>query len=743
MRTAHRTCPICDAVCGLRIELDDNEKVLSVRGDADDPLSKGYICPKGASLGRIDEDPDRLRVPMIRTGDQWREAGWDEAFEAVEQGLMGVIDRHGRQSVAAYFGNPTFHTMGGIFYRGPLSQSLGTTNLYSAGTIDQLPKHVAVGLMFGSGTAISVPDLDRTEYLLILGANPAESHGSLCAAPDFPGRLKALRARGGKIVVVDPRRTRTADLADEHLFVRPGTDSLLLFALVHTLLAEDLVTLRVETEGLEELRAHARPFTPAAVAPVCGVPAGDIVRLARELAAAPAAAVYTRMGTSTADFGTLTQWLVDVVNTLTGNLDRPGGVMFPKPATLEMPWGPRPFTSGRWHSRVKNYPEAMGELPVATLADEIETPGEGQVRALISIAGNLALSAPNGPRLADALGDLEFMVCVDPYLNETTKYADVILPPPRMMQMPHYDLLLLTVTVRNYTRFSPPVLPLEPGQLSEAEIMARLSLIAAGAGAHADPAQLDEAVIGQLLGIGTQIPGSPFHGMELTEARALLEGDSGPELMLDAMLRLGPYGLSLPELRRNPNGLDLGPLEPRLAEVIDTESGAVRLAPVELDPEIERLGARLVTPTAPMLLIGRRQLRSNNSWLHNVPSLVGGSNRCTLHIHPDDVARLGLDTHARVTSATGDLVVAIEPNEAIMPGVVSLPHGWGHAGSAQRTAAAHPGVNANALTDDSTIDALSGNAVFNGAPVTVAPAPAPEGEEPPVHEPVLLPVFAA
>ncbi|MER5570781.1 molybdopterin-dependent oxidoreductase [Streptomyces goshikiensis] len=743
MRTAHRTCPICDAVCGLRIELDDDEKVLSVRGDANDPLSKGYICPKGASLGRIDEDPDRLRVPMIRTGDQWREASWDEAFEAVEQGLTGVIDRHGRQAVAAYFGNPTFHTMGGIFYRGPLSQSLGTTNLYSAGTIDQLPKHVAVGLMFGSGTAISVPDLDRTEYLLILGANPAESHGSLCAAPDFPGRLKALRARGGKIVVVDPRRTRTADLADEHLFVRPGTDSLLLFALVHTLLAENLVTLRVETEGLDELRHHAEPFTPQAVAPVCGVPAGDIVRLARELAAAPAAAVYTRMGTSTADFGTLTQWLVDVLNTLTGNLDRPGGVMFPKPATLEMPWGPRPFTSGRWHSRVKNYPEAMGELPVATLADEIETPGEGQVRALVSIAGNLALSAPNGPRLARALGDLDFMVCVDPYLNETTRYADVILPPPRMMQMPHYDLLLLTVTVRNYTRFSPPVLPLEPGQLSEAEIMARLSLIAAGAGAHADPAQLDEAVIGQLLGIGTQIPGSPFHGMEVAEARALLDGDSGPELMLDVMLRLGPYGLSLEELRRHPNGMDLGPLEPRLGEVIDTESGAVRLAPVELGPEIVRLGARLVAPTPPMLLIGRRQLRSNNSWLHNVPSLVGGSNRCTLHIHPDDVARLGLQTHARVTSATGDLVVPIEPNEAIMPGVVSLPHGWGHAGSEQRTAAAHPGVNANALTDDSTIDALSGNAVFNGAPVTVVAAPAPDGEAPPVREPVLLPVFAA
>ncbi|MQS05961.1 molybdopterin-dependent oxidoreductase, partial [Streptomyces sp. IF17] len=725
LRTAHRTCPICDAVCGLRIELDAGERVIGVRGDTEDPFSRGYVCPKGASLGRIDEDPDRLRVPMIRTGERWHEATWDEAFDAVEKGLTGVIEEHGRQAVAAYFGNPTFHTMGGIFYRGPLSQSLGTTNLYSAGTIDQMPKHVACGLMFGNAMAIPVPDLDRTDFLLVIGANPAESHGSLCAAPDFPGRLKALRARGGRLVVLDPRRTRTADLADEHLFVRPGTDALLLFALVHTLLAEDLVTLRVDTEGLDRLAAHAAPFSPAAVSKMCGVPAATIVRLARELASAPTAAVYTRVGTSTAEFGTLTQYLVDVLNVLTGNLDRPGGVMFTRPATLEVPWGPRPFVSGRWHSRVRGLPEALGELPVATLADEMETPGEGRVRALISVAGNLVLSAPNGPRLGRALPDLDFMVCVDPYLNETTRYADVILPPPRMMQMPHYDLLLLTVTVRNYTRFSPPVLPLEPDQLSEAEIMARLCLIATGRGAAADPALVDEAVLGELLGAGVQIPGSPFEGMTVPGARALLEGDSGPELMLDAMLRLGPYGLSLAELRKHPHGIDLGPLEPRLAEVLGTESGLVHLAPAELGEEIDRLRGRLEAPVPRMLLIGRRQLRSNNSWLHNVPALVGGSNRCTLHVHPDDVDRLGLDGHARVTSATGDLVVPVEPNDRIMPGVVSLPHGWGHAGSSQRTAARHPGVNANALTDDSVVDPLSGNAVFNGTPVSLAPAPAP------------------
>ncbi len=730
MRTAHRTCPICDAVCGLRIELGDDGRVLGVRGDGDDPFSKGYVCPKGASLGRIDEDPDRLRAPMVRTGDQWREVSWEEAFRRVEEGLTGVIDEHGRQAVAAYFGNPTFHTMAGIFYRGPLSQALGTTNLYSAGSIDQMPKQVACGLMFGNAMAIPVPDLDRTDHLLVIGANPAESHGSLCAAPNFPGRLRALRRRGGRIVVVDPRRTRTADLADEHVPVRPGTDALLLMAIVHTLFAEDLVTLRVGAEGLERLREHATPFAPEAVAEVCGVPAGTIVRLARDLAAAPTAAVYTRVGTCTADFGTLTQYLVDAVNVLTGNLDRPGGVMFTRPATMEVPWGPRPFTSGRWRSRVRGLPEALGELPVATLVDEIETPGEGQVRALVSVAGNLVLSAPNGPRLGRALSGLDFMVCVDPYLNETTRHADVILPPPRMMQMPHYDLLLLTVTVRNYTRFSPPVLPLEPGQLSEAEIMARLALIAAGEGADADPVRLDEAVVGELLEAGVRIPGSPFEGMEVAEARALLDGDSGPELMLDAMLRLGPYGLSLAELRKHPNGIDLGPLEPRLGEMLGTESGLVRLAPAELDGEIARLRERLAAPVPPMLLIGRRQLRSNNSWLHNVPALVGGSNRCTLHVHPDDVARLGLGTHARVTSATGDLVVPVEPSDRVMPGVVSLPHGWGHAGSPQRTAARHPGVNANALTDDSVVDPLSGNAVFNGVPVSVTPAPAPGGEEP-------------
>lgn len=731
MTTAHRTCPICQAVCGLTITIDDSKRVTSVRGDQDDPFSKGYICPKGASFGRIDEDPDRLRVPMIRTGDQWAEATWDEAFLAVERGLTRITEEHGKDAVAVYFGNPTYHTMAGFLYRMPLIQSLGTKNVYSSGTIDHMPKHVAAGSMFGDPFALAVPDVDRTDYLLIIGANPLVTHGSLWAAPDLPGRLRALRRRGGTVVVIDPRRTRTAEFADRHLPVRPGTDPYLLLGIVHTLLSEDLTRIAVDVNGLDELRVIAEEFTPELAERFCGVPAADIVALARELAAAPTSAVYSRMGASTVRFGTLTQWLVEVINVLTGNLDSAGGVMFAKPAILEVFRSGQPFETGHWRSRVRDLPEVLGELPAATLADEIETPGEGKIRALVSIASNQVLSTPNGPRLDRAFRELDFMVCVDPYLNETTKHADVILPPPRMMQTAHYDFLLSMVTVRNYARFSSPILPLEPDQRTEAEILARLTLIAAGAGAAADPAGLDETIIGQLLEAGTQIPGSPFEGRDVAELRAELDGDSGPELILDVMLKLGAYGLSLARLKENPHGIDLGPLEPRLKELLCTPSGRVELAPPAVTGDLARLPREPAAPVGEMLLIGRRQLRSSNSWLHNVASLQGGSNRCTLHINPADVTRHGLGERAVVRSAKGELVVDVEPTDVIMPGVVSLPHGWGHAGSPQRVAAEHPGVNANTLTDEQVLDVPSGNAVFNGVPVTISPYPAqassPEG----------------
>jgi anaerobic selenocysteine-containing dehydrogenase len=719
--TVHRTCPLCEAVCGLTLTLDEGGHVTSVRGDKDDPFSKGFICPKGASLGRLDEDPDRLRRPLIREGELWREVGWDEAFAAVKQGLDQVTERHGRQSVGVYLGNPNVHNMAGQLYGTPLLKSLGTRNIFSASTADQMPKHVASGLMFGHPFAVPVPDLDRTDYLLMLGANPLESNGSLCTAPDFPGRLKALRARGGRLVVVDPRRTRTAGLADEHVFVRPGTDAYLLFGIAHTLFAEDLTTVSHEVNGLAEVREATKHFPPDVVSHRTGVPAEVIVRLARELAAARTAAVYARIGTCTAEFGTLAQWLVEVLNVLTGNLDRPGGAMFAKPAT-EFGLTRRPYTLGRWKSRVRGLPEANGELPVATLADEIETPGDGQIRFLVTVAGNPVLSAPHGARLDAAFGRLDFMVSVDPYLNETTKHANVILPPPQALQSGHYDFTLLNFAVRNYTRYSRPLLPLD-GQPSEAQILARLTMIASGL-----EGDLDEFVIDQMLRKAVDLPGSGVEGRDVAELRAALEGDSGAELRLDLMLKLGPYGewagkgdLSLRKLLDNPHGLDLGPLEPRLAEVLKTASGVIELAPPQLIEDVERLRAGLEQEPPEIVLIGRRHLRSNNSWLHNVGSLVGGSNTCTLQINPADVARLGLDGEALIRSAKGELRVPLEPTDTIMPGVVSLPHGWGHAGSAQTVAAEHAGVSANELTDESAIDVLSGNAVFNGVPVTILP----------------------
>ncbi|MEV6771029.1 molybdopterin-dependent oxidoreductase [Nocardia sp. NPDC051030] len=775
-RTLLRTCPLCEAVCGLVLTLDANDHITSIRGDHADPFSRGFICPKGATLGHLDEDPDRLTTPMIRdrATDTWRGASWDEAFGIIRERMPQLAAEHGNQAIGLYLGNPNAHTVAGALYVPLLIRALGTRSLFSASTADQMPKQVSSGLMFGDPLTVAVPDLDRTDYLLMLGANPLESNGSLCTAPDFPGRLKALKARGGKFVVVDPRRTRTAKLADEHLFVRPGSDAYLLFGIVHTLFEENLTDVRVEVEGLDEVRAAAAPFTPEQVASRTGVPAETIVRLARELAAAPTAAVYARIGTCTAEFGTLTQWLVDVVNVLTGNLDSPGGAMFATGAALGIVRS-RPFRTGRWGSRVRGLPESMGELPVATLADEILTPGDGQIRAMVTVAGNPVLSAPGSGRMDAAFAALDFMVSVDRYLNETTRHADVILPPPRILQSPHYDFALLNFAVHNYARYSRPLVPLGDS-MSEPEVLARLAL--AVSGQEPQPGLDPLTVVDEIVIAGT------LHKAGIPDRRAELLGDNTTEQRIDLMLRLGPYGewnpgasdeiaratatadggssraedgalqsgrhgtghpsaesaarvpvegtehtslpfadgLNLQVLLDNPHGIDLGPLRPRLPGVLRTASKRVELAPEQLLADVARLHGRLLDAAPEMVLVGRRQLRSNNSWLHNVAPLVGGSNRCTLHIHPDDMERLGLDGHAVVKSAAGAVTVDLEPTEDIMPGVVSLPHGWGHEDSSQQVARAHAGVNANALTDDSLVDAPSGNAVFNGVPVTLTPA---------------------
>ncbi|WP_137146527.1 molybdopterin-dependent oxidoreductase [Mycolicibacterium sp. CR10] len=735
--TALRICPFCEATCGLTLTIDDG-RVTGARGDRDDVFSAGFICPKGASFAELDNDPDRLHAPLVRQDGVLTEATWDEAFAAVADGLGAVVREHGGESVGVYLGNPNAHTVAGALYPPLIVRALGTHQVYSASTLDQMPKHVALGLMFGSPVAFTVPDLDRTDYLVIIGANPLVSNGSLATAADFPGKLRSLRKRGGTLVVIDPARTRTAELADRHVAPRPGTDAALLFAVVHVLFEEDLVTLghlADHVAGLDEVRELARDFAPETVAAHCGVEADDIRTLARELAAAPTAAVYGRMGTSTVEFGTVGSWLVDVVNILTGNLDRPGGAMFPLSPVAPAPRGHRPgrgFRTGRWHSRVSGHPEALSELPAAVLAEEIETPGEGQIKAMITIAGNPVLSAPDGDRLDRALSGVGFMVSVDPYLNETTRHADVILPPPPPSRSPHFDFALNAVAVRNNARYSPPVLPLQ-GRPDEAEILSRIALVLYGIGVDADPALVDEQVIATTLAKETADAGSPVSGRAVDELTAMLDDGPGYERRLDMMLRLGAYGdafgarpdgLTLKQLKAAPHGIDLGPLKPRLPDLLRTPSGRIELAPPQLIADTARLRASVGHRGDGFVLIGRRHLRSNNSWMHNLPALTGGSNRCTLQIHPDDAADLGLSDTAVVKGPGGELVVPIEITDDIRRGVLSLPHGWGHdrAGTGQSLAAASPGVNVNQLNDGSLLDPLSGTAVLNGIPVTVGPA---------------------
>jgi anaerobic selenocysteine-containing dehydrogenase len=619
-----------------------------------------------------------------------------------------------------------------------------------------MPKQVSAGLMFGHLLSVPVPDVDRTDHLLILGANPLVSNGSLLTAPDMRGRLRRIRERGGKVVVVDPRRTRTAEEADEHHFIRPGTDALLLAGMACTLVEEDLVDpgrLNAHLNGLEDVTTLVRDFTPELVSGACGIDADEIRRMARELAAAPSGAVYGRIGTCTQEFGTLTSWLVDVLNVLTGNLDRDGGAMFPLAAAAQRNSSGTPGTGkgarlGRWHSRVRGLPEAYGELPVAVLAEEIETPGEGQVRALVTVAGNPIVSTPNSDRLERAVEGLDFMLSVDIYVNETTRHADVILPAPEPLEKSHYDLALYQLAVRNVANYSPAVF--EPSGPAEWEIFLRLAGALAGEGPNADVDALDDLVITTVVQREVGDAGSRVAGRDPAELLEALEPRRGPERMLDFMLRVGAYGdgfgaepegLTLDVLERSPHGVDLGPHRERVPEVLRTPSGRIELAPEAIVADMERLQGALARelnggtrnrahsaePSASgLVLIGRRQLRSNNSWMHNLPALVKGKDRCTLHIHPDDATRLGLEDGGRavVSSAAGQIEAPVEVTDAIMPGVISIPHGWGHdaPGVKMSVASDHAGVNTNVLADESQVDPLSGNAVLNGIPVEVRAA---------------------
>ncbi len=749
-RTAYRTCPLCEATCGLEITLKPDgvggEAVQRIRGDMNDVFSKGFICPKGSTLKHLHEDPDRLRVPMAKRDGVHVEITWEEAWSEIEAGLGGVIERHGRSSLAVYGGNAGAHSLSSMMYLRTLLTGLGTRNRYSASTVDQMPRHVAAGHVFGSPVAVPVPDLDRTDHLLILGANPYASNGSMCTAPDFPGRIERIRERGGKVVVVDPRRSRTAEEADEWIAIRPGSDALLLAAMCNVLVAEGLVDVGPHVaeylNGLEEFSVAIAPFTPESVVAATGVAAQAIRTLARELAAATTASVYGRIGTTTTEFGSTATWLIDALNILTGNLDRPGGAMFAMPvaggATTRGKRGSgRGFAIGRGQTRVSGHPEVMGEYPVGALAEEITTPGDGQLRAMITVGGNPLRSNPNSELLAEAFDDLEFMVSVDLYLNETTRHADVILPSPSQLQRSHYDLLLLQFGVRNIANYSEPVLPLD-GQPDEWEVISKLTLVAQGMGVDADPALADDRAIDAMVRGAVRSEHSGLHGRDADEILAELNasGRVGPERMLDFMLRSGPFGdgfgsepegTSLDDLLDRPHGRDFGALEPRLPEILRTPSGKVELAPAVFIDDLDRLAAAVPgLVDRGLVLIGRRHLRSNNSWMHNINVLMKGKPRCTLHVHPDDAALLGLSDGgaASITSRVGSITAPVEVTDSITPGVVSLPHGWGHdaPGAQMRVAAEHAGVNSNVLTDHEAMDPLSGTAVLNGIPVDVVVA---------------------
>ena len=754
--THFRTCPFCEATCGLAVTISEEGEVESIRGDSEDVLSAGFLCPKAFGLKELREDPDRLRAPLVRRDGELREATWEEAFAAIEAGLAPVLQEHGRDAVAVYAGNPNAHNLSAMVYLQVLLRALGSKNVYSASSVDQMPKHFSAGHMFGHWSSIPIPDVDHTDHLMIWGANPLVSNGSLLTAPDMRGRIRRIRERGGKVVVIDPRRTRTAEHADEHHFIRPGTDALALFSLVSVMFSEGLADPgRVAglCEGLDEVEELAAGFTPERVENACGIPAAELRRMARELAAADRAAVYGRIGTTVQEFGTLASWLVDVLNILSGSFDQPGGAVFTKAAAAQrnsvgVAGRGRGVVSGRWGSRVRGLPEVLGELPASVLAEEIDTPGEAQVRALVTVAGNPLVSTPNASRLAQAVEGLDFMVAVDIYLNETTRHADVILPAPDPIALSHSDLALYQFAALNVANYSPALLERDEGLIPEGEIFLRLTGIVTGQGADCDTEAIDDAVIGALVARETGTAEGKIEGRDPAEVIAALEPRRGVDRVLDLLIRTGahgdgfgadPDGLTLDRLEAAPHGIDLGAHEPRLPEVLRTPSGKIELAPEAITADVPRLRRRLDEggwngARPEMVLIGRRQLRSNNSWMHNLNALVKGKDSCTALVNPVDAERYGLEDGSRalLRSAAGEIEVPVEISDEMMPGVVSVPHGWGHdvEGVRMATAAAHAGVNSNVLADETGVDAPSGNAVLNGIPVELSrvrdrePAPA-------------------
>ncbi len=735
-------------MCGLRVTVDEG-RVSDIRANPDDVWSAGHLCLKGTVLGQLHDDPDRLRSPMIRQPDGTHVAvSWDEAFAEAERVLRPVLERDGAAALTVYVGNPVAHNLGLSSYIGALvgmATAAGMGAYYSPGTVDQWPLNVVGTMLFGGMWNAPIPDLARTDHLVVIGANPAASQGSMLSAPDVTGHLAEIRKRG-RVVVIDPRRTETAQRASEWVPIRPGTDALVLFALLRTLTADGLLRahphLDGRVQGLDEVIALAEPFTPEAVEGPSGIPAATIRRLAHDLASAANPVLYSRIGACTQEFGTLATWLVFVLNTALGAVDRRGGAVFPTPAVYSPMFmkppdqtGPR-WEFGRFASRVRGVGEVLGQFPVSCLAEEILTPGAGRIRAVISVAGNPAISAPAAGRLDEALASLDALICVDNWLNETTRHAHVIFPGLSPLERPHADDLYWIYAVASCLKWSEPVFAPDPARPTEWEILLRLSGAVLGAPLpEVDITAMDDLYTGGLVATMCTQPGTPLSGRDPNEVMGLLKGQ-GPERIYDLYIRLGPWGdglganpggLTLDDVRTQPDGLRLGELEAgRLESAVTTPSGCIELVHDLFVDDVPRLVGRLQRSEESLLLTSRRHLRSNNSWLHNVPSLMRGRDRCTLLIHSADALRAGVTDGqlAEVSTSEGKVLVPVEISDDMMPGVVSLPHGWGHGVPGSRLAVAnqHPGVNSNLLNPPDLLDVPSNTQVVNGVPCQVRSA---------------------
>ncbi len=746
-----RTCNLCEAMCGIEINHRQGQ-IESIKGDAYDPLSAGHICPKAVALQDIHNDPDRLRYPLLKTAAGWEQISWDNAFNEVASRLRNIQAKHGKNAVGVYAGNPTIHNLGSMLTYMPFLQALGTQNCFSATSVDQLAPMLVALKMFGNQLLLPVPDIDRTHLMVCLGANPMASNGSLMTAPGFKRRIKALQDRGGKLIVIDPRKTETAKIADQHHFIKPGSDALLLMAVLHTLFQQDLTNsgrLRNHIQGYNIVKNMVAGFSPQRVSSHVGMTAKAIERLAVEFAKAPSACFYGRLGTSTQEFGTLTNWLMTLINTLTANLDEPGGVMFTRPAVdlagiANVAGYTGSFASRR--SRVRKYPEFNGEFPAATLADEILTPGKGQIKAMVTIAGNPVLSLPNGGKVSQALKSLDFMVAIDFYINETTQHADIILPPTGPLEHDHYDVILNLLTVRNTAKYSTALYKPMPDSRHDWQILIELTRKLHShspikwLGGELQYQFLNRLKVKGLLDLllrtgpyGT--PPEQLPELQKTFSSMIYKRFSGN--ILGKLLDVSPlsrhtrqrgHNLSLAKLKANPHGIDLGPLMPSLPERLAHKSSAINLVPNVFMKDITRLQERLnkgskLAPDA-FLLIGRRDVRSNNSWMHNSNRLTKGSNRCTALINPKDAKRLKLADGDSITISTlsGEIEIPVELSDDIMPSVICAPHGWGHNQPDTQLSVAkqHPGVSINDVTDDRFVDALTGVAAFSGQAVTVS-----------------------